>query len=237
MHHLLCSCLALSVLLPPIAAAATAVPADQLIAAAQLRLQERAEGIPGEWQFLPAGAVGPSTVEQGGELRIEAGAIDGRWPRSRVGVPVRILAGDALLQARMLWFTVHVWRQAQVYARDMQAGERSDDLETQVRRIDIAGYGAEAAMPGGVGLQPGLRLLRSVRAGQPVLASDFAQMPLVARNTQVALQVRRGGVILNTAATARTDATIGERVSVLPSGATQWIEATVKGRNEVAIED
>lgn len=239
MHFMRNAWLMLLALLPTLSAAATHVPAGCLIEVAQARLRLRAEGIPAEWQFIPSGTPMASAVIADGELSIEAGDVDGTWPRSRAGVPVTLRVDGAIAQTRMVWFTMRAWRDAHVYARDYRSGEAGDDLQTATRRVDIAAEGgdevvaADAAAP----VPRGYRLLRDVRAGQPVLARDLGPMPAVARNTRVALQVRRAGLALSTAALARDDGVVGEVVRVLPQGATQWIRAAVTGHNEVTIEN
>ncbi len=231
--------LMLLALLPSLSVAETHVPAGRLIEVAQARLQSRAEGIPAEWQFIPSGTPMASAVVADGELGIEAGDVDGAWPRSRVGMPVTLRVDGAIAQTRMVWFTTRAWRDVHVYAHDYRSGEAGDDLRTVTRRVDIAAEGGEEVVAADV-LAPvprGYRLLRDVRAGQPVLARDLGPMPAVARNTRVALQVRRAGLALSIAALARDDGAVGESVRVLPQGATQWIRAAVTGRNEVTIEN
>ncbi len=224
-------------LLPLSATAGTVVSGERLVAVALQQLQESAESVDARWEFIPTAAVSDSMLVQEGTLELTAGTIDGRWPRSRVGVPVQIAVDRAAVQTRMLWFTVHAWRDAHVYERDQQAGDASDGIQTEVRPVDLAAQDVSSVLPAQGALAAGLRLRRTVRAGQPVLGSDFLPMPAVARNAQVNLRVQHGEIALNTRAMVRTDAAEGERVDVLPSGATQWISATVTGRNEVAIED
>ena len=232
-------CMVLLALSPSLSAAATRVPAQRMVEVARDYLQLRARSIPAEWEFTPSGALSASTVAGPGNLSIRAGKVDGPWPRSRVGVPVELLVDDVAVQTRMVWFTARAWRQAHVYASNYRNGDPSEGLKTLVRRIDIAVDGGDGIVPAEASdpMPPGQRLLRDVRAGQPVLARHLGPMPAVARNTRVALQVRQAGVALTTAALARDDGEVGDRVAVLPNGATQWVKAAVSGRNEVTIEN
>ena len=229
--------LTLLALLPWAAMAGTIVPGERVLAVAQQQLQAHSASIDARWEFIPAGTVADSVMAQAGDPALQAGRIDGRWPRNRVGVPVQITVDGTTVQTRTLWFTVHAWRDTRVYAQDQRAGDASEIVQSLVRLVDLAAHDALNALPEQASLAPGLRLRRGVRAGQPMREDDFAPMPAVARHTQVSLRLQRGTVALNTTAAARTDAAVGEHVDVLPSGATQWIKATVTGPNEVVIEN
>lgn len=218
--------------------AAQVVAPDQLIEHARAALQARSSDLPGQLELIPAAALLSSQVEGDGELRLQAGTVDGVWPRRRVGVPVQVWLGERLMQSRMVWFTARWWHDVPVYSRNAQAGTSASSLETHVARTDLAGEVearklAELRMP----LTAGLRLRRTVRAGQPVLAGDFEPSPAVARQAQVMLAVRHGQVELKTPAIAQGDGEVGELIKVLPSGAAQWVRARVMARGEVVIEN
>jgi flagellar basal body P-ring formation protein FlgA len=218
--------------------AAQVVAPDELIEQARAALLARSSDLPGQLEIVPAAALLSSQVDGEGELRLEAGTVDGAWPRRRVGVPVQVWLGERLVQSRMVWFTVSWWHDVPVYSHDAQAGVSSTSLETHIARTDLAGAMdvrqlSESRMP----VAAGLRLRRAVRAGQPVLAGDFEPSPAVARQAQVTLAVRHGQVELKTPAVAQGDGEVGELVKVLPSGASQWVRARVMARGEVAIEN
>ncbi|WP_312368426.1 flagellar basal body P-ring formation chaperone FlgA [Stenotrophomonas sp.] len=237
MNYLLRACLVLPVLLPTVAAAATVVPAEQLIAAALVRLQERAAQVHADWEFVPSGRPSSSTLALEGEVTIVAGEIGGQWPRNRVGVPITLKIAGSPQQTRTVWFTVHAWRDGLVYQRSQQAGDGAMDLAVRRQRVDLAAYGQDGALVDEVAALRDQRLLRSVRAGQAVLQRDFGPAPAVARNSEVALHMRQGGIALQMMATARQDGAVGDRVDVLPKGGSRWIEAAVTGRSEVTIEN
>lgn len=219
--------------------AARLVAPDRLVEEARAVLQARSAGLPGQLEFVHAANLPASHVDEEGALRFEAGAVDGAWPRKRVGVPVRIWAGERLVQSRMIWFTVRWWREVSVYGHDAQAGADVSSLAMHVARTDLAGTAAAGPLFGAEVPQfaSGLRLRRAVRAGQPVLAGDFEPTPAVASRAQVVLAVRQGPVELKTTAIAQGDGELGELIRVLPSGAEQWVQARVVARNEVAIEN
>lgn len=237
MKYLLRACLLFPVLLPTVAAAASVVPAEQLIAAALVRLQERSAQVPADWEFVPNAGLSSSTLEVDGAVTVVAGEIGGQWPRNRVGVPVTLKVEGAPQQTRTLWFTVHAWRDGLVYQRSQQAGDTAKDVVLRRQRIDLAAYAQDGALVDEVTALQDQRLLRSVRAGQAVLLRDFGPVPAVARNSQVALHMRQGGIALQVAAIAGQDGALGDRVKVLPKGGSHWIEAAVTGRSEVTIEN
>jgi len=237
MNYLLRACLVLPVLLPTVVAAATVVPAEQLIAAALVRLQERAAQVHADWEFVPSGRPSSSTLALEGDVTVVAGEIGGQWPRNRVGVPVTLTVAGGPQQTRMLWFTVHAWRDGLVYQRSQQAGDAGTDLVLGRQRVDVAAYGQDGALVDDVTALQNQRLLRSVRAGQAALQRDFGPVPAVARNSQVALHMRQGGIALQVMATARQDGALGDTVNVLPKGGSHWVEAAVTGRGEVTIEN
>lgn len=225
--------------------AATAVPAavchagplaaDRLVEAAQAELEVRVAEMPGEWEFVAD--VGMPSHVQGDTVRIQAGAPDGRWPRTRVGVPVQVWADDRPVQSKLVWFTVRRWQEVPVYARDAQAGDALERIRTHTQRRDMAEFGDRPVLAGEA-TQPGeLRLKRSVRTGQPAMQDDFEPVPAVSRQKDVALTVRNGPVTLSTRALAQADAGVGDPVRVLPSGGKQWIRARVTGPGEVAVEE
>lgn len=215
---------------------AASVDAVRLVEAARSVLEARSTGLPGEWEFVPAGGLSVSQVE-GDEVRVEAQPVEGRWPRGRVGVPVQVWVDGQPAQSRMVWFTVRRWLEVPVYARDAQAGESLASVATHLQRRDMAEFADRAPFADPVDTPGALQLRRSVRAGHPVMRDELRSMPDVSRQQAVALIVRRGALVLSTPALAQADAVVGEQVRVLPEGATQWVLARVNGPNEVVLEN
>lgn len=217
--------------------AGTRVPAERLVQVATDVLHSRATGLPGDWEFVVNGELPDSHVREGNNVRVDAGDVDGRWPRRRVGVPVRVWVGDRLTQSRVVWFTVHRWAEVPVYARDTRAGERSEAVSVRLQRTDIVDAPLLQTSDVSSVVPSGARLKHTVRAGMPVRLDDFLPMPAVTRNQRIVLAVRHGTVLLHTPAVAQGDADIGESVKVLADSAEQWVLARVTGRNEVIIEN
>jgi flagella basal body P-ring formation protein FlgA len=215
----------------PSAACAAARVTD----AARAALETRTAGLPGEWQFIAENPL-PETAEHA-NAQIQVGEIEGRWPRARVGVPVRIRIGDGPARSHMVWFGVHRWQEVPVYAADARAGDTLAQISTQLRRLDMARFGDAATLAPTPEYPDALQLKRSVRAGQPALQDDFEAAPAVARRKDVALTVTRGPVRLRTRAFPQKDAAVGELVNVLPDGAGQWVQARVTAPGEVNLEN
>lgn len=81
------------------------------------------------------------------------------------------------------------------------------------------------------------RMRRSVRAGEPVLLSDFEPMPDVAERQAVGIEVQRGAVRLTTVGIALADARIGEIVSVRPDASAQVVRARVIAKQKVILDE
>jgi flagella basal body P-ring formation protein FlgA len=209
------------------------VEAQALMECARAALLQRAPDVASELE-LTAAPLEPSRLDDGEPVRLQAGSIDGSWPRRRVGVPVTIWRGDKQVQSRMVWFDVRQWREVQVYARDARTGETGDEVPLQVERTDLLA----AALPA-TGLLSNApaqaRLRRAVRRGQLALAADFETLPAVTRADEVRLRLRGDGLQLTTVATAQRDGQVGEWIEVIPRDGTP-VRARVTARNEVTLE-
>lgn len=220
----------------PTVCATVPLEAVRLVGAARAELETRSSGMPGDWEFVAAGDLTDSQVQEG-DVKIEAESPEGHWPRGRVGVPVHVWIEGRPLQTRMVWFTVRRWMEVPVYARNAHAGELLDQVPMQLQRRDMAAFFDRPVFTAAGGRLVPLQLKHSVRAGQPVMQDDFRPSPEVSRHQLVELTVRRGAVILSTQALAQEDGLTGEPVKVLPNGATELVTARVAGRNEVTIEE
>ena len=217
----------------PSAWAGERVQAQALIDCARTALLHHAPEVAAELE-LTATPLEPSLLDDGEAIRLQAGKIDGTWPRRRIGVPVTIWRGEQQLQSRMVWFNVRQWREVQVYARDARTGETGDEVPLQVERTDLLA----AALPA-TGLLSNApaqaRLRRAVRRGQLALAADFETLPAVTRADEVRLRLRGDGLQLTTVATAQRDGQVGEWIEVIPRDGTP-VRARVTARNEVTLE-
>lgn len=217
----------------PSAWAGERVQAQALIDCARAALLQRAPDVATELELI-ATPLEPSLLDDGDAVRLQAGKIDGSWPRRRIGVPVTIWRGEQQLQSRMVWFNVRQWREVQVYARDARSGESGEQIPLQIERTDLLAA-ASPATDLLVAAPSQARLRRAVRRGQLALAADFETLPAVARADEVRLRLRADGLQLTTVATAQRDGQVGDWIEVVPRDGMP-VRARVTARNEVTLE-
>jgi flagella basal body P-ring formation protein FlgA len=214
--------------------AAQAVPAARIGEAVARSLQARlaATGHGGAQVSVDAG-VRDQALPAGG-VRIVVGDVAGRWPRPRVGVPVALEVEGRVARRLTVWAGIREPRSVLVYASAAAAHADAAALSSRSAVVDMACC-ADAPLPS-LDAVGGQRLRGAVRAGEPVLASDFEATPDVVARGPVTIEVRRGAVRLTTAGIAVADAPVGARVAVRPEGATGMVEAKVTGKGKVVIE-
>ncbi|MBD9477428.1 flagella basal body P-ring formation protein FlgA [Pseudoxanthomonas sp. PXM02] len=212
------------------------VSGEQLLACAEASLRERSALLPGRLALSASAMPEPSRIEGEGEIRLLARAVDGAWPRRRVGVPVEILRGDHVEQTRMVWLSVQWWQQVDVYALDAPSGTALNELRVRTDEVDMAGAGEPAVALDTIVALEDWRLRRSVRAGEPLMGSDFSPRPAVSREQAVRLSLRQGPVALTVPAVANGEGELGQWVQVLAEGADRPVLARIVARGEVAIE-
>lgn len=210
------------------------IAADELIAVALADLQSRAtaEGIAA--QFKAVGHVDGVTVIAAGEIELEVD-LTGAWLRPRVGVPVRIKSGGTKVSSVTLWFAVTAMSEGNVYAADYPRGASQAGLQLRTDKIDLARTHGRDSLVSGAGGE--MRLVRAVRAGQPVLAADFEPTPLVSAQQDISIETGNGRVRLVTKGRALGDGSLGQLISVLAAGATQPVRARVVSDKVVTVEN
>lgn len=159
---------------------------------------------------------------------------DGPWLRSRVGVPVEVRVGGRKTTSTV-WFAVTATARGELYANGFARGEPAEKLVYRTGSVDLARQQGERAADSAS--LTGMRLRRAVRAGDPVLASDFEPMPLISARQTVRVLVLRGAVRLSVPAQALADGDAGQTIPVLPASATSPIKARVVSSEEVTLEN
>jgi flagella basal body P-ring formation protein FlgA len=158
----------------------------------------------------------------------------GPWLRSRVGVPVQVRVGDKRT-ATTVWLAVSAPVPGEVYTDAFSRGEPTERLQHRAALVDLAKLQGQHTID--LGSKPGMRLQHAVRAGDPVLASDFESVPMVSARQTVRVGVVRGGVSLSLPARALADGNEGQTIPVLPSNTTRPIRARVVSPGMVTLED
>jgi flagella basal body P-ring formation protein FlgA len=223
-----------------IAPSAQTAPAVQRVSAASLR--SRIEVVIGQ-RLREAASTARIVAIDGvrdqivpaGLLRVDVGVVAGRWPRARAGVPVRVMVADRHVRTLTAWVALRDVRTVQTYAAPLSA--RTSAIELRLIAGDVDMTCCDGVVVEDVAMLSGFRMRRSVRAGEPVLMSDFEPMPDVAERQAVGIEVQRGAVRLTTVGIALADARIGEIVSVRPDASAQVVRARVIAKQKVILDE
>lgn len=170
-----------------------------------------------------------------GRAKAEVGAIAGRWPRARAGVPVRLTVDGRAVRTVTAWVETTDVRRVLTYADAANARTAGDALRLAAGDVDMTCCDGSTVADADV--LRGQRLRRAVRAGAPVLPSDFEPMPDVAERQQVTIEVVRGPVRLTTIGTALADGRIGQTIAVRPDASDSAVVARVIDKKKVSLEE
>jgi flagellar basal body P-ring formation protein FlgA len=209
------------------------VPAADIARTVTSEVKHRLREVGSQAQFALSGRVEDQSLPAG-ELRIVVGDIAGRWPRSRVAMPVRLLVDGRPVRTVTVWVEMREERTVPTYAESYPVHRPMSQLRTAPAVVDMmccAGPVMTASADDG-----DLRLKRAVRAGQPLLAADFESLPDVVARQQVAIEVDSGAVRLQTVGLALHDGRIGDRINVRRERAQDVIRARVIGKQKVVVE-
>lgn len=168
-----------------------------------------------------------------GRLAVEAGAITGPWPRSRVGVPVSVSLNGHVVRAATVWFAIGLHREVLGYAADASRGLSGEKLVTAPTDVDVAAVHG-TLMKDAADLR-GKRLRRSVVEGAPVIEEDFEMIPDVDRQQRIEVRVAYHGIRLMTHGMSTRMGYAGDVVPVQVDGAAELVRARVIGKGEVQV--
>jgi flagella basal body P-ring formation protein FlgA len=171
----------------------------------------------------------------GGRAKAEVGTIPGRWPRARAGVPVRLTVDGRAVRTLTAWVETTDVRRVLTYADAAHPRTAGDALRLVAGDVDMTCCDGLPVADGDA--LRGLRLRRAVRAGAPVLPSDFEPMPDVAERQQVTIEVVRGPVRLTTVGTALADGRIGQTIAVRPDASDSAVLARVTDKKKVSLDE
>lgn len=224
------------VVLPSGALCQVRVPAADLVDAARAAVLAKASASGLQVNVEVAGRVQDLQLQTSTSVpaRITAGAWQEPWLRSRIGVPLQVDAGGDHA-AVTVWLAVSAPVQGEVYLEGFARGVPAETLRHQAGQVDLARLqGARTVAPAAMG---GMRLRRAVRAGDPVLASDFESVPMISAQQVVSVQVTKGAVSLSVPGRALGSGDAGQTIFVLPSNATRQVRARVVSPGVVTLED
>ena len=210
------------------------VPAARIVEAAQAQMDVCLGSDKATAQLAVVGK--PEDVQVlAGKLAIKATRPEGRWPRSRVSVPVEISVNGAVVRSATVWFAVSVPRDVSTYAADASLGTTASALKFVSHDGDIA------ALQGNLVTDPhqldGMRLRHAVVAGSPVVLEDFERIPDVDRQQRVQVLESYGVIKLETKGTAIGHGNAGDIVQVQVDGAEAPVRARITDKGVVQVVD
>jgi len=168
-----------------------------------------------------------------GQVTLQARHATGRWPRSRVSIPVDVCVDGKVVRSATVWFALSVHRNVLSYADDSAQGALASALKFGQQDVDVAALTASpAADPGEL---EGKRLRHGVIAGQPVMPEDFERIPDVDRRGRVDVIASFGSIRMQTKGTSAGAGNVGDTVSVLVDGAQTPVRARVTEKGVVDV--
>ncbi|HUB90314.1 MAG TPA: flagellar basal body P-ring formation chaperone FlgA [Dyella sp.] len=210
------------------------VPAARIVAVAQAEMDARLGNDKATAQLAVVGK--PEDVQVlAGKLALKARQPEGRWPRSRVSVPVEVSVNGTVVRSATVWFAVSVQREVPTYALDASLGTAASALKFVSHDADIA------ALQGSLVTDPhqldGMRLRHAVVAGSPVVLEDFERIPDVDRQQRVEVLESYGVIKLEAKGTAIGHGNAGDTVLVQVDGAEAPVRARITDKGVVQVVD
>jgi flagella basal body P-ring formation protein FlgA len=212
---------------------AQAVTAGRLaeVARAVLLAQEAPAGT--LVRFEQIGGAGDAMVADG-KLEVRADSLTGRWPRSRVAVPVHIYVDGGVVRSVALWFRVEAWRDGWALSADAPAGTSAGSLRWLQKKVDVATL-RETPLQSSEQVT-GMRLRRTLRAGTALMLEDFEGVPDVEPRYPVQIDLQYGSIHLHGKGVALASGSKGDTVLVRLDHSDAPVRARVVGPREVEVE-
>lgn len=178
-----------------------------------------------------------------GDLAIPAD-IDRTWRASveplvaqtvgEVPVRVRLLRGDHEVARTLAVAEVRLLADRAVATRALRRGEIISWGDLRLERVDLAsGRYEEGSLEELVGME----VRRDCPADAPLVRGVLRHPPAVRGGDIVTLEVRRGGLLISTAATALADGTAGEQIQVRRSTDGRSMPAVISGPGVVVVAE
>ncbi len=179
------------------------------------------------------GEVGDAMVPDG-KLELRTDSLIGRWPRSRVAVPVHIYVAGRIVRSVALWFRVEAWRDVWALRTDAPAGASAENLRWLQKKADIAAL-RDTPLQSSEQVA-GMRLRRPLRAGSALTLEDFEAVPDVEPRYPVEIDLQYGLIHLHGKGVALASGSRGDTVLVRMDHAEAPVRARVVGPREVKVE-
>jgi flagella basal body P-ring formation protein FlgA len=181
---------------------------------------------------VPVGALKPLALPSG-EMSLAVRQIRGDALAKRVCVWVDVSVDGVAVASLPIWFAVSVHRPAVVVTRNLTRHDRLSANDVRIEERDVAGL---AAIPMAVDASfTTMRVRQPIAQGQMLLRTDVEAAPSVLRNQEIQVQVRSGGVIIETSGIAMQEGRVGDRVAVRNPGSQKDYVARVISEGVVMV--
>jgi len=168
-----------------------------------------------------------------GKLTLTARPPTGRWPRSRISVPVDIAVNGQIVRSATVWFALSLHHDVLNYVADTPLGTVASSLKFVPHDQDVA------VVQGGLVTDAsqlnGMRLRHPVSAGSAVVREDFEPIPDVDRRERVEVDAAFGSIHMQTKGTAIGPGNAGDTVSVLVDGGETPVDARITNKGVVEV--
>lgn len=210
------------------------VSSRQIEEAVGQRVQSRLGSLGSHAQWRVAPGIRDQQVPAG-RIVIDVGEPAGRFPRGRVGLPVRLQVDGKPVRTVTAWIEMQDPQEVPVYAADYPRGHSSEAIQYTHARVDmVCCAGAQIATPDQLAH---MQLARATRAGQPVLASDYMAIPQVRSRQPVEIIAGNEQIRIALQGISMADGYLGDRVSVRPATGSSPIRSVVIGEGKVRADE
>lgn len=216
------------------AAPVQVLPAERIEAQVRSALAERLARISSDAQVQVQSMLREQTLPAGA-VAIRVGEIAGRWPRTRIAVPVRLLVDGQAVRDMTVRVELHDKREVLTYAAGYAAHRAFAALRLVPAVVDMTCCAGSALAE--KDQSSDVRLKRAVRAGQPVMIEDFEAVPEVVAREPVEIEVTLGRIHLATTGVALHDGRTGDKIDVRASASGETVQARVVAKQKVIVDE
>jgi flagellar basal body P-ring formation protein FlgA len=167
------------------------------------------------------------------DIDFKARLVDAAAPQRRMRVDVELRSGERLLHSVTLRFDVRAHAAGWLLRRDVDRGQVLGEADVERGRVDAARLGLVSAAAA-ADSPLGLRTQRGLRAGTPLAARLLEVPPMVARDDDVAVELRSGDVLIESRGIALADGRPGTLLPVRLPGP-RLLRARVIGPKRVTL--
>ncbi len=168
-----------------------------------------------------------------GNVTLALHELKGRWPRSRVGIPVDVLLDGRVVRSATVWFAIDLQRHILEYATDGINGTAAGSLNLVPATTDVARL--QGTPLGDIHDVQGMRLRHPVGQGNVAVREDFEATPDVDSREHVKILVAVGTIQMEAQGTAMSKGNAGDVVSVLVNNAEGPVRARVMDKGVVKV--